>query len=213
MFRDRIEAGRKLAESLERYQNSNTLVLALPRGGVPVGYEIARALNAPLDTLVARKIGMPGHPEYAVGAIAPGLPGEGDVRIVDEAVAGVDGVMRAEREELQRRMKTYQSGSYSHGIKPETVILVDDGVATGKTAIVSLLSARASYPKAKLIFAAPVAAPDSLEALKKYADDVVCLEAPPEFMAVGDWYASFPQLSDDEVISYLEKANKNPSPR
>lgn len=201
MFQDRSDAGKKLAEALLKYKGKNTLVLALPRGGVEVGYEVAKFLGAPLDTIVARKVGAPGNPEYAVGAIAPG-----GVRIIDESVHGIESVIEDETREMHRRMEKYKSGSYTRGMKPETVIVVDDGVATGKTACAALRFAQAEYPKAKLIFAAPVGAPDSLLRIKREADEVVCLEAPAEFIAVGEWYGHFPQLQDGEVIEYLEKA-------
>lgn len=201
MFKDRTEAGMKLAEALKQFAGPKTIVLALPRGGVEVGFEVAKALNAPLDTIVARKIGMPGNPEYAIGAIAPG-----GVQIVEESVRGVDHVVRAETEEMERRMRKYKSGSYIRA-EPDVIILIDDGVATGKTAAAALAYARAAFPKAKLIFAAPVASQHSLRLLKQYADEVVCLLVPVDFMAVGEWYASFPQLTDEQVIWYLEKSS------
>ncbi|OGG76677.1 hypothetical protein A3B35_00340 [Candidatus Kaiserbacteria bacterium RIFCSPLOWO2_01_FULL_54_24] len=203
MFVDRSQAGQKLAGALVGYKGKKALVLALPRGGVPVGYEIAKVLHCPLDTVVARKVGAPGNPEYAVGAIAPG-----GVRILEESVYGIEKVIEEETKEMGRRMKKYRSGSYARGVRPEVVILVDDGVATGKTASAALAYARAAYPKAKLVFAAPVGAQDSLARIKREADEVVLLEIPPEFMAVGEWYVSFPQLRDEEVVEYLEKARE-----
>jgi len=200
MFANREEAGKKLAEALLEYKDKKVIVLALPRGGVPVGYEIARALGCALDTIVARKVGAPGNPEYAVGAIAPG------VRFVDESVRGIESIIADETEEMKRRMEKYKSGSYARSTKPDVAIVVDDGVATGKTAVAALRYARAAYPKARLVFAAPVGPPDAVALLRREADEVVFLEAPAEFMAVGEWYASFPQLKDEEVIRYLEKA-------
>lgn len=203
MFKDREDAGRKLAERLLVYRDKKSVVLALPRGGVAVGYEVAKALHAPLDTIVARKIGAPGNPEYAIGAIAPG-----GVRIMDDSVWGVESIVSEELREMERRQRKYKSGFYVGDLLPDAIIVVDDGVATGKTACAALASAAAAYPGAIRIFAAPVAAPDSLEEIKRYADEVVVLEAPPEFMAVGEWYAFFPQLTDEEVIEYLEKARR-----
>ena len=203
MFADRSQAGRKLAEALVEYKNKKALVLALPRGGVPVGYEIAKVLHCSLDTIVARKVGAPGNPEYAVGAIAPG-----GIRVLDESMHGIEKVIENETREMERRIERYGSGSYALGVHPEVVILVDDGVATGKTASAALAYARAAYPKAKLVFAAPVGAQDSLARIKREADEVVLLEIPPEFMAVGEWYVSFPQLRDEEVVEYLEKARE-----
>lgn len=201
MFKDRTEAGVKLAKALRKFASAKTIVLALPRGGVEVGFEVAKALNAPLDTIVARKVGAPGNTEYAIGAIAPG-----GIKIVDESISGVDDAVRRETAEMERRIKKYRSGFYSRKIQPDNVIVVDDGVATGKTATVALAYARAAHPKAKIVFAAPVASQDSLRLIEQNADEVVCLLAPPDFMAVGEWYVSFPQLKDEEVISYLEKA-------
>ena len=210
MFKDRAEAGKKLAEALRRaqgkaltqYKGKKVLVLALPRGGVPVGYEIAKVLGAPLDTIVARKVGAPDNPEYAVGAIAPG-----GILVIDEPVVGIESVIAEETKEMERRMEKYKSGTYAKGAKPETVIIVDDGVATGKTALAAIRSARAAYPKAKVVFAAPVGALDAVARITQEADKVICLETPEEFMAVGEWYGSFPQLSDEAVVWYLEKAS------
>ena len=202
MFKDRSDAGKKLAEALVAYKDKKVLVLALPRGGVPVGYEIARALRCPLDTIVARKVGAPDNPEYAVGAIAPG-----GVLVIDEPVGGIESVIAEETKEMERRMEKYKSGSYAGNVKPETIIIVDDGVATGKTALAAIRSALAANPKAKVIFAAPVGAPDAVARITQEADKVICLETPEEFMAVGEWYGSFPQLSDEAVIWYLEKAS------
>ena len=207
MFKDRSDAGRKLAEALFVYKDKKVLVLALPRGGVPVGYEIARALRCPFDTIVARKVGAPDNPEYAVGAIAPGLPGEESVLVIDEPVVGIESVIAEETKEMERRMEKYKSGSYAGNVKPETIIIVDDGVATGKTALAAIRSALAANPKAKVIFAAPVGAPDAVARITQEADKVICLETPEEFMAVGEWYGSFPQLSDEAVVWYLEKAS------
>jgi len=203
MFEDRREAGRKLAATLSEYAGKNTLVLALPRGGVEVAFEVAKALGAPLDTIVARKIGMPGAPEYAVGAIAPG-----EVRVVEHEVPGIDAVIARESEEIRRRMRVYKSGSYSGKEKPDTILLVDDGVATGQTALAALVSLRAAHPSAQLVFAVPVGAPDALQRIAQHADGVVALEAPQEFRAVGEWYRSFPQLNDKEVIGYLVRARR-----
>ena len=203
MFEDRREAGRKLAATLSEYAGKNTLVLALPRGGVEVAFEVAKALSAPLDTIVARKIGMPGAPEYAVGAIAPG-----EVRVIEHKVPGIDTVIAREAEEMRRRMRVYASGSYSGKEKPDTILLVDDGVATGQTALAALASLRAAHPSAQLVFAVPVGAPDALQRIARHADGVVALEAPQEFRAVGEWYRSFPQLNDKEVIGYLVRARR-----
>jgi len=198
MFLDREEAGNRLAEALIEYKGKNMIVLALPRGGVPVGKRIAHALGCPLDTIVARKVGMPGNPEYAIGAIAPH-----DVLIMEKDVPGVERFVEEEKQEMRRRMLKYKSGSYTRGVKPEIVIVVDDGVATGKTARAALRAARAMYPVAQIVFATPVGAPDSLEEIGREAR-VVCLETPQNFLSVGQWYESFPQLDDAEVMQFLE---------
>ena len=203
MFLDRQQAGKKLSGALSKYKGKKALVLALPRGGVSAGFEIAKVLGCPLDTIVARKVGAPGNPEYAVGAIAPG-----GIIVLDEHVYGIEEVIKEETKEMERRIEKYKSGSYARGTKPDVVIVVDDGVATGKTAIAALAHARAAYPSATLVFAAPVGAPDSLARIRKEADEVVVLEAPQEFMAVGEWYVSFPQLTDEEVVHMLEKARE-----
>ena len=203
MFADRKEAGGRLAKALLKYKGTRVVVLTLPRGGVPVGYEIARALECPLDTVVARKIGAPGNPEFAVGAIAPG-----GIEILDIPREEVAKVIREEEAEMERRIKKYKSGTYVHSLIPDTVIVCDDGIATGKTAMAALASSRAAYPHAKLIFAAPVGAPDSIELLRRYADEVVCLETPPSFGAVGEWYEDFPQVEDKEVVRLLETAKR-----
>ena len=200
MFADRKDAGRRLAEALWEYKSKNALILALPRGGVPVGFEVAQVLKCPLNTIVARKIGAPGHSEYALGAIAPG------VEILDAPRAELEEVIREEEVEMRRRMEAYKSGAYSEGAKPETVILVDDGIATGRTARAALAAVRKKYSSAKIIFAAPVGAPDSVAELRKYADEVICLETPSDFDAVGEWYEHFDQTTDNEVIDCLEKA-------
>ena len=199
VFLDRKNAGRKLTKALSEYTGESTLVLALPRGGVPVGYEIANGLSSRLDTVVARKIGAPGNPEFAVGAIAPGIV------LLDIPRAGLEEIIREEKMEMRRRMEKYKSGSYSESLKPAVVIVIDDGIATGRTARFALMAARKKYPDSKLVFAAPVGAPDSVAQLREYADDVVCLETPSDFGAVGEWYEQFDQTTDKEVIELLER--------
>ena len=199
MFANRADAGKKLSEVLTKYKGITTLILALPRGGVPVGFEIAKVLDCALDTIVARKIGMPGNPEFAVGAIAP------DIVLLDIPRAGLEEIIREEKMEMRRRIEKYKSGSYSESLKPAVIIVVDDGIATGKTARVALMAARKKYPDSKLVFAAPVGAPDSVAQLREYADDVVCLETPSDFGAVGEWYEQFDQTTDKEVIELLER--------
>lgn len=204
MFRDRQHAGHLLAEACTAFSNTHPIVLALPRGGVPVAYEIALALHAPLDILVVRKIGSPWNPEFGLGAIAE------DVEVFDEdsmRFAGVDRhdllpVIQREKAELSRRNKLYRGNRSFPDLRGHTVILVDDGIATGVTIKAAIQALRAHHP-GKIILAVPVAPPDTIKELDSLADDVICLESPSNFMAVGASYESFPQTTDDEVISIL----------
>ena len=206
-FKDRADAGQKLAEKLLEYRENNPMILALPRGGVPVGFEVAKALNAPLDIIVVRKIGAPSNPEFGVGAIAPG------VLILDTETLNSLGLkpedmthtIEEERKEMERRITKYRSGEWHRGAAKETIVVVDDGLATGVTARAALESARKTYNPKKIIFAAPVAARQSLESLKPYADQIVCVSKPENLMAIGEWYEDFPQTKDEEVLDYLEK--------
>lgn len=213
-YEDRREAGRVLADALAHYRGRpNLLVLALPRGGVPVAYEVARALKAPLDVFVVRKLGFPGHEEYAMGAIAsggvrvmnpvPGLP------VTPEAVAAA---VARELPELQRRERLYRGQRPAPDLLGRTVIVIDDGLATGATMHAALLAIRQQQP-ARLVMAVPVGAADSCRALQAVADEVVCVATPEPFHAVGLWYRQFPQTSDDEVRSLLEDVHEHaPSP-
>lgn len=205
-FVDRSEAGKRLGEALLSRAYPHPLVLGLPRGGVPVAREVAQILGAPLDTLVVRKIGAPLNPEWAVGALAPH-----DVVLIDDDALtsasisrpAVEGVIAKERTELERRVAAYKSGTYAAGYIPETVIIVDDGVATGYTARAAIVSARKKYPKTRIVFAAPVCLLGSHELLSADADDVVCLDLPEGLYAVGQAYEEFDQVSDDEVRAML----------
>ena len=206
-FEDRHHGGRVLAEKLAHYRSRpNLLVLALPRGGVAVGFEVARALQAPLDIFVVRKLGVPGHEEYAMGAIASGgvrvmtpLPG---LTVSSEAVAEV---VAREQAELVRREQLYRSQYPAISLAGRTVIVVDDGLATGATMRAAVLAIRQQHP-ARLVVAVPVGAADTCQALRGEADEVVCAATPKPFRAVGLWYEKFPQASDDEVRTLLEEA-------
>ncbi|HXW67292.1 MAG TPA: phosphoribosyltransferase [Thermoplasmata archaeon] len=198
---DRHEAGRQLARRLTPYRGGTTVVLALPRGGVPVAAEIARALVAPLDILNVRKIGAPDNPEYALGAIA-----EGGVRRLDAVRARDAGyrpedlqpVVALELAELERRARTYREGRERHPMSGRVVILVDDGVATGATMSVAIEAVRSQRP-ARVIVAVGVGPPETLERLRHEADEVVVLRTPADFFAVGEWYRQFEPVSDREV--------------
>jgi putative phosphoribosyl transferase len=208
-FGDRHQAGRALADLLETYRGrANLLVLALPRGGVAVGFEVAHALQAPLDVFVVRKLGFPGHEEYAMGAIASGgvrvmNPSPG-MHVSPQAVAAV---VAREQDELVRRELLYRDGKPAAGIRGRTVIVVDDGLATGSTMRAAVAAIRQQHP-AHLVVAVPVGAQDTCEQLRREADDVVCAATPEPFRAVGLWYHDFPQASDDEVRHLLEEAHR-----
>jgi predicted phosphoribosyltransferase len=194
LFRDRREAGRVLAEKLAAYANrSDVLVLALPRGGVPVGYEVAGALGAPLDVFVVRKLGVPGYEELAMGAVATG----GVLVLNDQLVERlgipqhiIDAVAARERQELARRERLYRSGRPPLDVRGRTVILVDDGLATGATMHAAIQALRQQNP-ARIVVAVPTASPETCEEMRARADDVICGITPEPFDAVGRWYRDF----------------------
>lgn len=210
-FRDRREAGRMLATLLERYANRpDVLVLALPRGGVPVGYEVAQALSAPLDIFLVRKLGVPGHEELAMGALASGgvrVLNEDVVRYLQISEATIDAVAKEEQRELERRERLYRDGKPPLDVRGRTVILVDDGLATGSTMRAAIQALRPQHPAA-IVVAVPVAAASTCAEFKGEADDVICASTPEPFHAVGLWYADFTQTTDGEVHDFLEHAAK-----
>jgi predicted phosphoribosyltransferase len=206
-FRDRSEAGRLLAEELAKFKGEDVVVLALPRGGVPVAAAIATALEAPLDLVLIRKLGVPYYPELAMGAVADaGTP----LIVRNEDViaeAGVnneefDAVCQRELAEIDRRRRVYIGGRPRVEVQDRVAIVVDDGVATGATTRAALRSVRALHPK-RLVLAVPVAPPDTLGSLAKEADETICLETHRRFTAIGCYYADFHQIDDEEVISTL----------
>ena len=205
-FADRRHAGMTLARQLQQYANRNdVVVLALPRGGVPVAYEVARQLDAPMDVFVVRKLELPGHPELAMGAIA-----SGGVQVMNEDVAtwyrpstaAIEAVARAERLELERRERAYRDGRPPVPIEGRIVLLVDDGLATGSTMRAAVVAIRRLRP-ARVVVAVPVGARETCESLGNIADEVVCALIPETFSAVGFWYVEFTQTSDDEVRQLL----------
>lgn len=207
-YRDRAHAGQVLASQLMHYAgHDDVLVLALPRGGVPVAVEVARALHAPLDVFVVRKLGMPGYPEYAIGAIA-----SGGVRVMNTgglpvSLAHLTGVIEREEAELLRRELTYRGTLPPVAVEGRTVIVVDDGLATGSTMRAAARALRARHPS-RLVLAAPVGAPETRDALREEADEVVCAATPSPFDAVGLWYRDFEQVSDDEVQALLAQSRQ-----
>lgn len=213
-YRDRREAGAVLAERFRHYAGrTDVIVLALPRGGVPVAYEVASAIGAPLDVFMVRKLGLPGHPEFAMGAIA-----SGGVRVLNEDLirwysipaSAVEQVARAEQQELERREQAYRAGRPPLPVDGRTVILIDDGLATGATMRAAVLAVRRLLPS-EIIVAAPVGAPEACRALDEVADDVVCGRMPDPLRAVGLWYQNFEQTTDDEVRALLAAAAGAPS--
>ncbi len=207
-FADRREAGRELAGKLLPYRGRpDVVVLGLPRGGVPVAFEIAQALGAPLDVFVVRKIGMPGHAEFAIGAIASGgvqVLNEDVIRAYGVPGAAVEAVAKRERAELERREREYRGSRPLLDLHDRTVILVDDGLATGSTMRAAVEAVRALGP-ARIVVAVPVGAPDTCEALARIADETVCARMPEPFAAVGLWYSDFSQTTDEEVHALLRE--------
>ena len=204
MFADRIDAAERLAHALRHYADRNALVLAIPRGAVPMGAVLARRLHAELDVVMVRKLRAPGMPEYAVGAVDE--TGWAYVTPYAQAAGATPEYLEEEKRtrlaELRRRRALYSPGRPGVDAKGRIVIVVDDGLATGATMIAALHAVRAQHP-ARLVCAVPVAAPDSLEQVRPHADEVVCLQAPPGFAAVGQFYLSFPQVEDEEVATLL----------
>lgn len=209
MFKDRTEAGERLADRLERMALPHPLVLALPRGGVPVAVPVARRLRAPLDLALVRKIGMPGHPELAAGAILSG-PG-GEEIVWHEALLHSVGLtpddfvqtLAERRRELDERRARYLRGRASRPVQRRSVIVVDDGIATGMTVRAALAGLRRLDP-ARIVLAVPVAPREALHELRPMVDELLCLDAPPGFHAVGQFYREFPQIDDAEVIAALD---------
>jgi putative phosphoribosyl transferase len=212
-FRDRHDAGQKLAKRLVAYEGDpGVVVLGLARGGVPIAYEIARQLRLPLDVLVVRKLGVPGHPELAMGAIA-----SGDLEVIDADVVRSLGVSTAaleqtraqERAELARREMTFRAGRTAIDVEGRTVILVDDGLATGSSMKVAIAALRTRHPS-RIIAAVPIAPPETCHAMREYADEVICLITPKHMYAVGLWYEDFTQTGDGEVQALLAATARAP---
>jgi len=207
IFADRVEAGERLAKALVHHAGTASVVLAVPRGGVIVGEVVARALGAPLDVVVPRKIGAPGNPELGIGAVAPGI------RVLDPSALSLLRVspgylereIEAQEAEIERRQHAYRDGRAAQPVAGKVAIVVDDGVATGGTAVAALRWARAQGAS-HVVFAVPVAPRQSLSRLRAEADEVIVLETPEPFFAVGEWYRDFGQTTDDEVVVALARS-------
>jgi predicted phosphoribosyltransferase len=210
-FHDRVEAGRLLAEAVAAHlrDRTNLIVLALPRGGVPVGYEVARALGAPLDVFIVRKLGVPRHEELAMGAIASGgvrVMNEDVLRHVPVPAGEIEAVAAREQAELLRREKSYRGSKPPLDVRGKTVVVVDDGLATGSTMRAAVRALRA-MDAGSIVVAVPVAARETCDDLRAEVDDIVCLRTPEPFQAVGLWYEDFSQTSDEEVHELLGAAD------
>ena len=211
LFADRVDGGRRLGAELARrmpgIRDEDPLVLAIPRGGVPVGYEVARAIDAPLDLFIARKLGAPGHEELGIGAVAPGgtrfLDADA-IRALDVSDAYIEEVTRKELAEVERRLRRFRGDRPPARIEGRSVVLVDDGLATGVTALASLAAIRTQHPR-RLIFAAPVCSAEGVQAVTRQADDVMCVAMPDRFFGVGAWYRDFTQTTDEEVVDLLAR--------
>ena len=210
-FRDRAEAGRHLASQLTEYAGrDDVLVLALPRGGVPVAYEVARALSAQLDIFLVRKLGVPGHEELAMGAIA-----SGGVRVLNNDVVDylqipkevIDEVAEVETQELKRRAHEYRGDRPEPEVQGKTVILIDDGLATGSTMRAAAAALRQKNP-AKIVVAVPVSAPQTCNEYRMGVDEIICVATPEPFYGVGQWYLDFSQTTDEEVRDLLQRAGQ-----
>lgn len=214
LFTDRADAGRRLAEALQHLEGEEPVVLGLPRGGVPVAFQVARALKAPLDVIVVRKLGVPYQRELGFGAI-----GEGGVRVISDDIvrrgrleqADLASVEHAEAAELARQAERFRAGRPRLSLEGRTAIVVDDGIATGATAAAACQVVRAQGA-ARVVLAVPVAPPDAAERLRTAADEFVCLSTPFAFSAVGEWYQDFSQTPDDEVVALLAQAAAGPGP-
>jgi putative phosphoribosyl transferase len=212
LFQDRFEAGRILASRLRQFAHRNdVLVLGLPRGGVPVAFEVARILNTPLDVFLVRKLGVPGQEELAMGAIA-----SGGIRVVNRTVVDALGITMADiqqaalqqQAELDRRERAYRDGRPMLDARGQIAILIDDGLATGSSMRVAIMALRKREPQ-RIVVGVPVAAPSVCEELESQADEVVCAVTPEPFFAVGQWYRDFPQTSDEEVRDLLQQAMRS----
>jgi predicted phosphoribosyltransferase len=212
LFENRLDAGKKLAAQLTQYAGQkDVIVLALPRGGVPVAYEVARAIDAPMDVFLVRKLGVPGQEELAFGAIASGgieVVNPEIVHAVHLSESTIRSVISREREELRRREQEYRDNRPEPELTGKTVILIDDGLATGASMYAAVVAVKQKRPR-KVVVAIPVASPESCSALSRFIDQIVCAYTPEPFYGVGQWYEDFSQTSDEEVRQLLELVNQH----
>jgi len=213
LFQNRTDAGWRLAEALLGYKDRDPVVLALPRGGVPVAAEVAQALDAPLDLLLVRKIGLPRQPELAMGAIADGEPpsiirNSDVIEVCGISAEEFEAVCKEERAEIERRRKRYLGGRARSAIRGKVAIIVDDGIATGATTLAAIRAIRMRDPK-EIVVAVPVASLETVQELHSEADAIVCLDTPEDLGAIGFFYRDFHQISDDEVIATLKRFPAN----
>ena len=207
-FKDREQAGRQLAEKLQKYKGKDTIILAIPRGGLVIGFVLAKALGAPLDIIVTKKIGYPGDPEYAIGAVGPNK-----AVIVNEDAAKdvpkdyIDEQVKEISAAINEKYRKYKGKVEIPNLKDKIVILADDGVATGSTIKVSIELIKQQQPK-KIVVAIPVGPPETIHEIAQQVDEIICLEQPAAFFAIGAFYDVFPQVEDEEAITYLKEANK-----
>ena len=209
LFQDRTDAGRQLAKALLKYKSRHPVILALPRGGVPVAAQVAAALDAPLDLLLVRKIGLPSEPELAMGAVADGeepviISNTDVIELSDISTQDFDEICETECAEIERRRKRYLGNRVRSEVNGRVAIIIDDGIATGATTLAAIKAVRMRKPK-ELVLAVPVAPRDTIKKLHAEADAIVCLDTPREFGAIGYFYRDFPQVSDDEVIALLKR--------
>jgi predicted phosphoribosyltransferase len=213
LFSDRRDAGRRLSKQLSHYaEDKDVLVLALPRGGVPVAYEVARSLRAPLDVFLVRKLGVPGHEELAMGAIASGgvrVINDDVVRVLNITEKDIDQVAAREQQEMERRERQYRGDRPPPAIRGRKIILVDDGLATGASMRAAIAALRTQGP-AEIVAAVPTAPPETCRSFESEVDRIICAETPQPFQAVGLWYKDFSQTTDDEVREYLQLASEPP---